>query len=140
MTFMRWRFILVVLVIALPSGCDQLVDPTPSGTYRYSSFDSSGTLLVQGWFTMDVADSDSVTGEWHFTAVGSPQRIGPQTGDGRLVGGIRDSILWIELQPQFRDNNLELAGKLAGDRYTGTWTWISFIGPTNSGRFEAEKE
>jgi hypothetical protein len=136
---MRWRIVLMAAVIMLTYGCDSLVDPSPSGSYWYNSFDSSGTLLVEGWFTMTVADSDSVAGEWHFKAVGTPQRIGPQTGDGTLIGGFRDSVLWIELQPQFRDNNLQLTGTLRGDRYAGSWIWISFIGVTNSGRFEATK-
>jgi len=133
--------LLVLLVLAVPLGnCDSILGPSADGVFRYRSYDTTGTLVVQGWFTLALADSDSVSGEWHFAAVGSPQDIGPQTGDGRLVGGFNDTTLWIELQPQYRDNNLQLTGRLEDDRYAGTWTWITFSGPAMSGTFEAYKK
>lgn len=134
---MKIMLSLFALASVLVASCDHSVDPRPLGSYRYTAYDSTGTLVVQGWLTMDLAKPDSVTGEWHFAAVGTPKNIGPQTGDGHLVGKLTDSTLWIELQPQFRDNNLGLYGIVRGDRYFGTWTWISFIGPTNAGSFVA---
>jgi hypothetical protein len=38
------------------------------------------------------------------------------------------------------DNNLQLSGTLQADRYSGQWMWISFIGITNAGSFEAVKK
>lgn len=138
---MKRMLLLSLLLLAGPvGGCDHLVDPTPIGTFRYASYDTTGTLMVQGLFTMDLADSDSVAGEWHFAAVGNAQNIGPQTGDGMLIGRFRDTTLWIELQPQYRDNNLELAGVLRGDRFAGEWVWISFAGVSNKGPFEAVRQ
>jgi hypothetical protein len=132
---------LLLLALALPLGnCDSILDPSADGLFRYRAYDTTGTLVVQGWLTLALADSDSVSGEWHFSAVGTPQDIGPQTGDGRLIGGFNDTTLWIELQPQYRDNNLQLTGRLKGDRYTGTWMWITFAGPATQGTFEAEKQ
>jgi hypothetical protein len=129
-----------ILAVAALWGCEHLTDPMADGMYRYASYDSSRTLLVQGWFTMDLTNPDSVTGEWHFTPVGSPQGIGPQTGDGKLVGSFVDATLWIELQPEYRDNNLELAGMVLDGRYAGRWMWTSFRGLTNAGFFEATRK
>ena len=113
---------------------------TPAGAYRYQSFDSTGIPLVKGWFTLVFSDPDHCTGEWHFAAIGSRQKIGPQVGDGNLVGGTTDGSVWVELQPQFRDNNLELVGTIQDGRYRGRWIWISFVGETNSGFFDAKRQ
>ncbi len=121
------------------TGCTALTDPTPGGAYQYTSYDTTGTVLVRGWFTMDISDTNAISGEWHFAAVDSPQNIGPQTGDGKLAGSVHGGTMWIELNPQYRDNNLGLTGTLQDNRYSGTWRWISFVGITNHGPFEAVK-
>jgi hypothetical protein len=128
---------LVASDVAGVAGCDTLTGPGPAGSYTYTSYDTTGVAVVTGWFIMNISDSSTVSGEWHFSPLGTPQGIGPQTGGGKLVGAFRDGKLWIELNPEFRDNNLELAGTLQGNRYAGTWTWLSFIGVTNHGTFEA---
>lgn len=129
---------LLVLVAGL-NGCTVITGPASDGTYRYTSYDTTGTVLVRGWFTMDISDSNTISGEWHFTAVDTPKNIGPQTGDGKLVGSIKGTSVWIELNPQYRDNNLGLIGTLQGNRFSGTWQWISFAGISNQGPFVAEK-
>ncbi len=129
----------LLALTAILTGCTGLTDPTSDGAYHYTSYDTTGTVLVRGWFTMDISDSNTITGEWHFAAVDTPKNIGPQTGDGKLVGGVQGTTLWIELNPQYRDNNLGLIGTLKGNRFSGTWQWISFVGVTNQGPFEAIK-
>ncbi len=119
---------------------DPSTDPTQGGRYQYASYDSSGILVVHGWFKLTFVNSESVSGEWHFAPVGNPRDIGPQTGDGTLAGGFHDGKLWIDLNPQFRDNNLLLSGTLDGNRYSGEWAWISFVGITSTGTFEAVKQ
>ena len=73
--------------------------------------------------------------------VGNPKNVGPQIGEGNLVGGLitPDSIL-IELNPQYSDNNLQLSGSYSNNLIKGKWMWISFIGLTNEGTFEAVRE
>ena len=129
----------LLALTAILTGCTGLTDPTPEGAFRYASYDTTGTVLVRGWFTMGISDPNMISGEWHFTAVGSPENIGPQTGDGKLVGSIDGGIVRIELNPQYRDNNLGLIGTLEGNRFAGRWEWISFVGVTNQGPFVAEK-
>ena len=136
-----WHYAGILLAILSWTSCKDLsTDPTQEGRYQYASYDSAGVLVVHGWFTLNIADSQSVSGEWHFAPVGNPRDIGPQTGDGTLVGGFHDGKLWIELNPQFRDNNLQLTGTLDGNRYSGVWAWISYVGITNTGTFEAVKQ
>ena len=95
---------------------------------------------VSGWLTIIVSDSTNISGEWHLDPIGSPQKIGPQVGDGKLVGGINGVKVWIELNPKVRNNNLQLNGILAQGRLEGQWTWISNDGIANYGAFSAVKK
>jgi hypothetical protein len=65
--------------------------------------------------------------------------IGPQVGEGSLIGSIINSSISIELNPQFRDNNLGLAGTINDNIIEGKWYWSSFPGLTNWGTFKAIK-
>jgi hypothetical protein len=130
---------ILLAVMAILAGCALITGPASDGRYQYTSYDTTGAVLVRGWFTMVVSDSNTISGEWHFTAVDNPKNIGPQTGDGKLVGGIQGTTRWLELNPQYRDNNLGLYGTLEGNHFTGTWQWISFVGVTNQGPFVAER-
>jgi hypothetical protein len=134
-----YLYILIAVTLLLMN-CNQPTESIPMGAFQYTSYDSSGTPLVTGWFTMNFSDSVTISGEWHFKPIGSPKNIGPQTGDGNLIGGIENGRVWVELNPQFKDNNLQLSGTLQGDRYSGRWMWISYIGITNAGSFEAVKK
>ncbi len=89
---------------------------------------------------MIVSDSTTVSGEWHFAPIGSPQKIGPQTGDGKLVGGMNGEKVWIELNSGVRNNNLQLNGTSAQSRIDGQWTWISYDGIANQGMFHAVRK
>ncbi len=139
---LKYACVFFALLVAIQwAGCKQTSSETiPSGAYAYTSYDSGGIALVSGWFTIIVSDSISVSGEWHFKPIGSPQRIGPQTGDGKLVGGNDRGQVWIELNPQIRNNNLQLNGTLAQGQFAGQWTWISYSGITNQGTFKAVRK
>jgi hypothetical protein len=138
---MRTACVLFALILAtLWVGCTGTpTEPVPRGAFAYTSYDTIGVALVTGWFTMDVSDSSTITGEWHLRPVGSPESVGPQTGDGILLGGFAEGAVWLELHPQVVDNNLQLRGVLEGDRYAGDWIWTSFIGITNHGTFWAQR-
>ena len=85
-------------------------------------------------------DTSRIIGGWHFEKIGNPQNIGPQVGDGELIGGKDNSRVWLELNPQYRDNNLQLVGNIEGNQYSGDWFWITIIGVTNKGSFIAIKD
>ena len=139
------KFIFIIFLSLMVSfvSCNKknggLVEPVPPGAYSYISYDANGTAIVKGWFTMIYEDSTEITGEWHFETIGNPQNIGPQFGNGELIGGIEQDRVWVELNPQFRDNNLQLTGTIDYNRYFGIWQWISFVGVSNQGTFEAVK-
>ncbi len=138
---MKIQYIVLATVLTvLFSGCRHTTEPIPRGAFAYTSYDSNGVAVVSGWFTMTASDSGIISGEWHFKPIGKPQNIGPQTGDGTLVGGACNEGVCIELNPRFRDNNLQLAGTLEDDRYSGEWTWISLVGISNRGNFEAVRK
>lgn len=109
----------------------------PPGSFTYRSYNAQGVPLVEGWFTMSTSTSGRITGEWHFRPVGIPRDIGPQIGDGTLVGGSEPGRTWVELNPQAKDNNLQLEGVVEAHRFNGEWFWTSFVGITNHGLFEA---
>lgn len=135
-------FIIIIIILVSCSNKEVkgIVNPTFSGTYSYSSFDTTGTPIVKGWFSISFQESVTIKGEWHFEKIGDPENIGPQVGSGELEGGVDKGRIWIELQPKFRDNNLQLDGKIENNYYSGKWQWISFIGHTNYGTFVAVKK
>ena len=134
---MFFRLSVISLLLLLLAGCSRKSESVPRGAYAYVSYDSTGSALVKGWFTLATPDSADLAGEWHFDAVGNADRIGPQTGDGKLVGGISRGKVWIELNPSVTNNNLQLNGVLEGPRLHGQWTWMSYDGIRNQGTFEA---
>jgi hypothetical protein len=132
-------FCSLALLVALDA-CEK-GSPTepPGGTFSYRAYDTTGTLIVQGWFTLNVSDSANVQGEWHFTKVGNPSNIGLHFGDGELKGSFYQSRLSVGLNPNYVDNNVILSGTLDAHSYSGTWRWIGFPGEINRGTFEAQK-
>lgn len=132
--------LIALLILILLIGCKQSSESIPAGAFTYTSYDSSGATLVTGWLTLIISDSTSISGEWHFKAIGSPEKIGPQTGDGKLVGGINKDLIWIELNPQVRNNNLQLNGSLALGQLAGQWSWINYAGIANQGSFKAVRK
>ncbi|MCH7612087.1 MAG: hypothetical protein IIB95_12420 [Candidatus Marinimicrobia bacterium] len=116
---------------------DTSVGPIPTGAYQYKSYDTTGVAIVKGWLTLNYEDSLHITGEWHLEKIGNPQNIGPQVGSGNLIGGIDQGRVWVELNPQYADNNLQLIGIIEDGYYEGEWIWLSIVGITNRGSFEA---
>jgi hypothetical protein len=139
-----YPIILLLLIATWISSCTKdestaNLSLPPPGSYFYVSYDSLGVRIVVGWFTLLIADSAHIAGEWHFTQVGGGSSIGPQVGDGNLVGGFSSGLLWIELNPQYRDNNLQLIGTFTSSTYTGTWLAIGIMGVHNHGSFRASR-
>ncbi|MGD0338799.1 MAG: hypothetical protein ABSB78_08400 [Bacteroidota bacterium] len=132
-------FILFMLPGCKDPSSEQATSP-PSGMYEYNGYDSTGTPIVQGWFTIDLKDQNILDGDWQFIAVGETKNIGPQIGKGHLAGEFHNDTMSIELQPLYRDNNVGLFGILKGNEFSGKWVYSSFIGITNSGTFIAVRK
>ncbi len=136
-------FIISIVAVIFFMSCSNSVgihDTAPSGAYLYTSYDTTGNAIVKGWFTMEYQDSTRISGNWNFEKIGNPQDIGPQVGLGVLVGDIRQGKVYIELNPQFKDNNLQLLGIIEDNKYSGEWVYTSYIGITNRGMFNAIKK
>jgi hypothetical protein len=145
MTRSRISLVVSFAILIFSQGCRDSGDspvnsllpgPTPS-TYDYRAYTSGGTLAVVGTITLQIRDSLSLTGTWANEGVSDLNKIGPQVGAGTLVGKLDGLSISVNLNPGWADNNVILAGSVEADKISGTWTWVSFIGPTSSGKFEA---
>jgi hypothetical protein len=114
-------------------------EPGPPGSFSYLSYDSLGSPVVSGWLQFEFTDSVRIKGSWQLKNLTGRSDLGPQTGEGELVGSIKGSSISMELNPGVIDNNLGLSGTLSGTRIEGEWFWISFVGITNWGTFKAAK-
>ena len=113
--------------------------PGPPGSFNYISYDSLGTPVVSGWLKFEMTDSVRIEGSWKLEKLVNRDDLGPQVGEGELIGEVENSSIWIELNPQFRDHNLGLVGTISNTRIEGKWYWVSFPGVTNWGTFKAVK-
>ena len=110
-------------------------------SYLYTGYDSSGREIVRGEIVMAVDDSGIVTGSWNLEAVGDPSpMIGPQVGQGKLVGRIEGTVFGAGLNPDMVDNNVVLLGTIVADSITGIWEFIGFPGVLNQGTFSATRK
>ncbi|MCH7763156.1 MAG: hypothetical protein IIB95_05365 [Candidatus Marinimicrobia bacterium] len=107
--------------------------------YQYSSFDSLGVKIVEGTFSIEYGDTISISGEWDFEKIGNPENIGPQVGEGHLIGTIENDDFFAELKPEWIDNNVHLVGIIEGNKISGNWYYSGFAGIINDGTFIAEK-
>lgn len=129
-----------VVVMTLLRGCfDSSTDNSeiPAGAYCYTAFDSAGVEVVTGWLDFDFVDEENIEGTWELKPVGNPSNIGPQTGEGNLIGFIKASGIQMNLNPTWRDNNVVLFGEYSAEKFNGNWQWITFAGPSSGGTFKA---
>jgi hypothetical protein len=96
-------------------------------------------LAVTGWFTMGEPGPGIVCGEWHFSYAHEPMDVGPQVGDGVLMGTVEANHITINLNPGWHDANVQLDGVLTGNRYAGEWIYSTLAGVRSQGLFEATK-
>lgn len=132
---------LVTLLAAL--GCSSLpaeLEPF-DGTFDYVAFDSDGARVLEGRLVLNVGEDGSVTGSWEIDwAPGADQNtvVGPQVGNGSLVGNVTDGDLFANLNPQIADNNVFLRGTYVGNQIAGAWDYSTLAGST-VGDFTAAK-
>ncbi len=110
-----------------------------SGDYSYSAYDNRGTKVVEGTMRIRLEDSARISGSWEFRSVtDSPTgEVGPQKGSGTLVGDVHLSLVGINLNPNYADNNVVLFGTFDGSTILGNWQFVGFPGVLNQGTFRA---
>ena len=134
------KFYLFFAVVLLFYGCSLTDADKETRLYMYTGYDSTGVMIVSGKLVIDFLEEGKLEGQWQLSRSGTnTDNIGPQTGQGVLVGSVENDTAWVELNPDYRDNNVGLHGRLDGREFKGKWIYSSFIGITNWGTFEAVK-
>ncbi|MBT4453661.1 MAG: hypothetical protein HOC49_06415 [Candidatus Marinimicrobia bacterium] len=132
--------IYVLLISLALFACE---DENDDNQYEYTAYyGKSLRICVQGEMEINIEKDSTITGTWKTELVEgfSGNDVGPQIGTGELIGGINDGKLYLQMNPGFIDNNIDLTGGGIVDEYSGTWVWISFAGITSSGSFELKKK
>ncbi len=99
---------------------------SPFGTFAYRAFDTLKVEVERGTLALYGSDS-TVTGHWRFEDGRS----------GELEGIARNSVIALNLNPVYTDNNLILHGTLSRDAIAGSWEQIGFAGVLARGSFVA---
>jgi len=139
MNFMKHFKIISLFILVVLFCCSCEEENEASDFYQYSGYDSTGVQVVEGAFTINEGDSTNISGAWIFQAIGDPQNIGPQLGEGTFIGTIIGDEFAVSLNPAWRDNNVFLNGTIVGDKITGHWVYATIIGITSQGSFMAAK-
>jgi len=132
---MKTVFVLFVIGI-LWTGCKKntIVDPGVA-QWHYTAQDSAGTTIATGTMSFFLPDTGRFEGQWSLQKTGNPSPIGPQTGDGVLVGFVNDSTVSIDLNPNKVDDNVTLVADFAHFILRGKWMWVGYPGVLNEGTF-----
>jgi hypothetical protein len=129
---------MLVLGVLLVS-CEDSDTPI-TGTYRYTASES-GTPVVSGLLHLDEVSLTRVRGRWEFARIGSSNvEVGPQIGSGPLEGSFDGTVISIDLNPGFADNNVFLSGTFQGTTLRGEWNFSGIAGPVSQGTFLAEHQ
>ena len=109
-----------------------------AGIWSYRAQNAEGKTVAEGTLTLNRDEASLLSGTWHINPVGETLDIGPQIGDGRLEGYVdQGGTVHINMNPDYADNNVTLAGTVQGDRFEGTWSYATIAGVRSSGPFEA---
>jgi hypothetical protein len=119
--------------------------PFPVGEYQYTGYNKKGDRIVSGRLSITSVETVKIgadqtvqfKGDWQLDKSGEEEKIGPQTGKGDLVGSIIKGELFINLNPNMADNNVNLRGVITGKRFHGSWSYDGYAGAMNQGTFEA---
>lgn len=131
----------ISLDISEPVDLQLVAAPMFDRMYEYIGYDTLQRQIVSGW--LGINDPDSVGqfgGAWSIKKYNSepwPFDMGPQDGNGSLLGQIHGSELTINLNPDMADNNVILVADTSYHRLLGTWHYSTFAGEVNRGAFEA---
>ena len=141
---MKLNLIIIILFLSLVFSCEKdqsivEVESGPAGSFIYQSFDTLGNRIVSGWLILEYTDSVKIEGSWRLYNLSNRNDIGPQVGNGILLGSIIDSSISIDLNPPYIDHNVYLEETIKDDFIEGMWIWATYAGASNWGTFKAIK-
>lgn len=111
-----------------------------SGAFVYQARSATGQLLLEGQLEFRVGADSTIFGSWIIRWAPGADRtiaVGPQVGAGQLTGYLTGTDLFLGLNPEMRDNNVNLRATRSPQGMTGRWEWSTFAGLTAGGTFEA---
>jgi len=142
----RVRFVsasLLLVVVALASGCLKSTEPQPSllqldGSWSYTGVQTGPVReTLSGTLTISRESGTSFQGRVDLVAVNS------QTGQSRLLGGLvsgaESSGDVIDFDADVESNPRRHVGQLVGDTISGTWVGSASDGSMSSGTFRVER-
>jgi hypothetical protein len=146
-------YLIILLLSCYVLGCSppKNIEQTksfPIGDYHYAGYDKSGGLIIEGQLSiilieprrMQSEESIQIKGIWQLNKVGNQEKIGPQVGSGELIGSIIRGEVYINLNPNISDSNVNLKGTIEGKRFHGSWSFDGYAGAINQGTFEATRK
>lgn len=126
-----------VIVTGCQDGGTSIKDQPETNLFLYKAYDPDKRVIVNGEISFIIDERGSVTGEWRLTQASSFEKTGPQIGSGKLEGALHNNEMHVNLNPGWADNNVLLLGRLERGSWVGTWSWVTFVGPTSGGAFVA---
>src|SRR5204863_9580448 len=134
----------LLVVVALASGCLKSTEPQPSllqldGSWSYTGVQTGPVReTLSGTLTISRESGTSFQGRVDLVAVNS------QTGQSRLLGGLvsgsESGSNIIDFDADLEANPRRHVGQLVGDTVSGTWVVSAADGSTTSGTFRVERE
>ncbi len=144
---------LIILMLGCCIACatiesSEQTTPALKGDYQYTASDKNGGKVVEGRLTIISVErvrvgpdeTIQIKGNWQLNKVGNQENIGPQVGAGDLDGGIIKGEIYLDLNPNISDSNVNLRGTIEGRRFHGTWSFDGYGGSINKGTFEATRK
>jgi hypothetical protein len=155
---MKSRRLAVPLMMAAAIACDDAPagPETPAclpgvfqpaeivGTLDYVAWADSGTRLLEGVLTIAPQPNQRISGTWTIgwapgADTANANDVGPQLGNGDLIGAVQDTTVLVNLTPNFADNNVGLLGCVTATGFAGTWSHVGIAGEIAHGPFTASK-
>lgn len=136
------RFQLLLFSFLIFTACEE--ERSENEPYQYIAYyGKSLRVCAEGTINFNNSVDDTIGGNWKIDAVDTftESNIGPQIGEGLFKGKIHNGKFSIDLNPNWRDNNINLIGGFQDDKFSGGyWTWSTFAGVSSSGSFKLTRE
>lgn len=127
-----------MLIISCENSIKSDLEKFQIGKYLYSAFDTSGHELANGRIELNFDNGNSLKGIWNLSPTKTLYENHPHVGIGNLIGSFNNDTIWVNLHPGWADHNVILKGVYENGQINGSWEYISFVGWTDGGDFEAE--
>ena len=116
---------------------DRSTSGISAGIYHYIAKDKSGAIVAEGKLEITSLKADAIGGKWEIKTSAPMPQTGPQSGKGKIGGQLSGNKIMLDLNPDWRDNNVVLSGKFQKGKISGTWGWNGIAGTMAEGTFEA---